>query len=142
MMTAKTDIPSLLRENGIQPSVQRIAIMGYLIDRRVHPTAETIFSDLRRLHPTMSRTTVYNTLRCLVDRRLVNRLDIDPVNARYDVADGPSHGHFMCRRCGSVSDVAMPGDGLGLAVPPGLVVTDTLVNLRGYCPECARRDIE
>ena len=136
MMThTTTDIPAMLRDNGIQPSVQRIAIMSYLIDNRVHPTADAIYNDLRRLHPTLSRTTIYNTLHLLVEHRLVNRLDIDPATARYDIA-GHAHGHFICSSCGAVTDIKLPHV-IDIPGPEGAVVTDTHLSLRGICPRCA-----
>lgn len=55
-----------LIEHNIRPSVQRVAIMQYLLDHRTHPTADDIYTELVKTMPTLSRTTVYNTLQLLV----------------------------------------------------------------------------
>jgi len=54
--------------------------------------------------PTLSKTTVYNTLDLFVERGAVRALAIDEKNARYDV-DISAHAHLLCRSCGSVSDI-------------------------------------
>lgn len=63
--------------HGIKPSVQRLAVMEYLKTHCTHPTADEIFSALSPKMPTLSRTTVYNTLRLLASRGAVLSLDID-----------------------------------------------------------------
>ena len=50
---------------GIRPSIQRVAIMKYLATHHTHPTVEEVFLALKKQLPTVSRTTVYNTLRML-----------------------------------------------------------------------------
>ena len=50
---------------GIRPSIQRVAIMKYLLSHHTHPTVEEVFVALKKQLPTVSRTTVYNTLRML-----------------------------------------------------------------------------
>ncbi|MBR4922900.1 MAG: transcriptional repressor, partial [Bacteroidaceae bacterium] len=47
---------------GIKPSVQRIAIMDYLMTHRTHPAIDEIYLALCEDIPTLSKTTVYNTL--------------------------------------------------------------------------------
>jgi Fe2+ or Zn2+ uptake regulation protein len=54
--------------------------------------------------PTLSKTTVYNTLDLFVERGAVQPLLIDEKNARYDV-DVSAHAHFICRECGAVHDI-------------------------------------
>ena len=53
----------LLKYN-IKPSMQRIAIMDYLMVHRVHPTADEIYNALYPTMPTLSKTTIYNTTGC------------------------------------------------------------------------------
>ena len=43
---------------GIKPSVQRIAIMDYLMTHRTHPTADEVYMALCDSIPTLSKTTV------------------------------------------------------------------------------------
>ena len=93
-----------LRQHSIKPSVQRTAVMDYLMNNRTHPTIEEIYLALSPSMPTLSKTTVYNTLDIFVERGAVRALVIDEKNARYDV-DISAHAHFMCRSCGKVQDI-------------------------------------
>lgn len=93
-----------LRQFSIKPSVQRSAVMDFLIKNRIHPTIDEIYTALSPSMPTLSKTTVYNTLDLFVERGAVRALAIDERNARYDV-DISAHAHFMCKSCGSVHDI-------------------------------------
>ena len=48
-----------LLEYNIKPSMQRIAIMEYLMDHPIHPSADDIYTALSPSMPTLSKTTVY-----------------------------------------------------------------------------------
>lgn len=97
-------VTSHLNAHGIRPSAQRIAIMRYLMENRVHPTADKIYTDLMADNPTLSRTTVYNTLWLFADKHAVTALTIDRTNTRFDYSEMP-HAHFLCRCCGKIFDV-------------------------------------
>ena len=56
-----------LLSHNVKPSAQRIAIMKYLLEHRAHPTVDRIYTELLPAMPTLSRTTVYNTLRVLAE---------------------------------------------------------------------------
>lgn len=125
----------LLTEAGIRPSAQRVAIMQYLMDNLTHPTVDEIFRALHPAWPTMSRTTVYNTLRLLTANGTVDSIDIDSGNAHYDYAPTGSHAHFMCKNCSRIFDLTEP------AIPPpmmeGFEVTSASLCYKGFCPECS-----
>ena len=91
-----------LQKYHIKPSVQRIAIMKYLME---HPTVDEIYTALSPTIPTLSKTTVYNTLKILTEQGAVQTLTIDERNTCYDAATTP-HAHFLCKCCGQIYDLA------------------------------------
>ena len=93
-----------LRQFSIKPSVQRSAVMNFLLNNRIHPTIDEIYLALSPNMPTLSKTTVYNTLDLFVEKGAVRALVIDERNARYDV-DISAHAHFICKSCGKVHDI-------------------------------------
>ena len=93
-----------LRQFSIKPSVQRSAVMSFLLNNRIHPTIDEIYMALSPNMPTLSKTTVYNTLDLFVEKGAVRSLVIDERNARYDV-DISAHAHFICNTCGKVHDI-------------------------------------
>lgn len=121
---------------GIHPSVHRIALMKYLEGHRTHPTVDKIFEDLHPALPTLSKTTIYNTLKLFAEKGAIQIITIDAKNARFD-ADTKTHAHFQCSRCGMVFDVPI------MAFPQvseqdmaDFDIQDTQVYFRGICPKC------
>ncbi len=96
-------IKKLLSKN-IQPSHQRIKILEILEENLEHPNASMIFELLCREMPTISKTTVYNTLNTFVEKGLVSSLTIMSEELRYDGITAPHH-HFLCNKCGRIIDV-------------------------------------
>ena len=65
---------------NIKPSVQRIAIMDYLLAHKTHPSIDEIYLALCKDIPTLSKTTVYNTLKLFVEHGAALMLTIDEKN--------------------------------------------------------------
>ena len=126
-----------LISHGIKPSVQRIAIIDYLIENKTHPTVDMIFNDLYPKIPTLSRTTVYNTLKLLAEQGAILMLTIDDKNSRYD-ADITPHAHFRCNKCGCIKDMAIkdyfPFDDNAKKIE----ITEIQLYCKGYCEQCLR----
>ena len=96
-----------LLDHNIKPSMQRIAIMEYLMNNPVHPSADDIYIALSPSMPTLSKTTVYNTLKLFSEQGAVQMLTIDDRNANFD-ADTSPHAHFLCKCCGRIYDLKAP----------------------------------
>ena len=56
-----------LVKKDIRPSYHRIKVLEYLFDHEDHPTADEIYAVLHSQIPTLSKTTVYNTLNSFVE---------------------------------------------------------------------------
>ena len=127
-----------LLKAGIRPSYPRIRVLDYLVTMKTHPTAEEVFSHLVKEMPTLSRTTVYNTLNLLVGAGLARTLTIEGHEVRYD-GTASCHGHFKCRDCGKIYDFAVD---MGCVDPPDLVrflIDEREVYFRGICPDCVEK---
>ncbi len=125
-----------LIQKNIKPSVQRTAVMEFLLNNRIHATVEEIYLALSPDMPTLSKTTVYNTLNLLVKKGAVQMLLIDEKNARYD-ADISKHGHFFCNSCGKVYDIFnLKPELFQLPTHPQFMIMDVEVSYKGFCNEC------
>ena len=91
---------------NIKPSVQRIAIMDYLLKHKTHPCIDEIYMALCKEIPTLSKTTVYNTLKLFIEHGAARMLTIDERNACFD-GDTSVHAHFQCKACGKIYDLPM-----------------------------------
>ncbi len=93
-----------LRAAGVNPTMQRLAILEFLEGTLTHPTAEEVYAAVHKAYPTIARATVYNTLEALTRAGTILKLAVDSSAARYD-ADLRPHVHFRCRLCGKVYDL-------------------------------------
>ncbi|GAP72570.1 Fur family transcriptional regulator [Candidatus Symbiothrix dinenymphae] len=135
-MRTTSNVVNRLEEAGVKPSVQRMAIMKYLVDHPVHPTVDMIFHALFPAMPTLSKTTVYNTLKLLSEEGVVHSIDIDEKNVRYD-GDISPHAHFKCKGCGAIIDlhIEMP-DNKHIANFSDLKIDECQLYYKGYCKNC------
>ncbi|MCQ2275934.1 MAG: transcriptional repressor [Bacteroidales bacterium] len=133
-------VQEYLMSKGIRPSPQRIAIMDYLLDNCNHPTVEAVYDALHTSMPTLSKTTVYNTLKLFEKKQAVQILNIDERNVRLDATMEP-HAHFQCMRCGKIFDVPVKNGGkmaelLGMNEMTDFEVQQTQIYYKGLCPHC------
>lgn len=128
------DIEELLRGHGIRPSYQRVRILSCLAATKEHPSVDKIYRQLAPELPTLSRTTVYNTLSLFVEAGVAQPIFIDGEELRYD-ADTREHGHFRCRSCGRVFD--FPSESPSPRLPRGFKADLVQLYCVGLCKDCA-----
>lgn len=129
------DITTELVSKNLRPSIQRIKVLEYLIKNQCHPTVEQIFKDLQREIPTLSKTTIYNTLNLFLETGLVKVLTIEDNETRYDIIT-ETHGHFKCGECGAISNFDIDIDSIETEELIGFKVVDKNVYFKGICPKC------
>jgi Fe2+ or Zn2+ uptake regulation protein len=131
------DFSKELIKRNIKPSHQRIQILEYLSSEKNHPTADQIFNDLKIDMPTLSKATVYNTIKAFVQARLVREITIEDNEVRFDfqISD---HGHFKCENCGIIYDFDIVIDNLTSADLKEFQINDKNVYFKGICKQCLK----
>ena len=125
-----------LAESGIRPSYQRLRIYEWIVLSSDHPTADEIYTELVKEIPTLSKTTVYNSLNLFVKNGLIRVLHVRGNETRYD-ANLEEHGHFYCECCGRVYDFPLDVDGLKCHEALNTFEINTRhVYFKGLCPKC------
>ncbi|MCK4524189.1 transcriptional repressor [candidate division WOR-3 bacterium] len=102
--TKNLDPVMLLKEVGLSPTMQRVAILRYLLLNKNHPTVNMIYRDIRKEIPTLSKTSVYNSLDLFRKHNLVFTVPTDEDEKHYDLGL-TSHSHFICRDCNKIYDI-------------------------------------
>lgn len=126
-----------LKQKNIHPTYHRLKVLVYLSQNRNHPTADQIYTGLHQSIPTLSKTTVYNTLRRLVEAGTVREITIEGNEVRYDI-EGEDHGHFKCEECGTIYNFGINHDALAAGDLNGFQVHDRQVHFKGICPACLK----
>lgn len=127
-----------LKDHDVKPSYQRIKIFEYLIKHKNHPTVDTIYHDLVHEIPTLSKTTVYNTLNLFLDKKIVQLIGIEETEARYD-ADISAHGHFKCLSCGKIYDIYTDMMESTIKQLEGFQVFEKQLYFKGVCKRCQEK---
>jgi Fur family peroxide stress response transcriptional regulator len=134
------NLKEILVKNGISPSYHRLKIYEYLVNNHTHPTADMIYADIIHYIPTLSKTTIYNTLKTFAEKGLVYSITIEDNEVRYD-ADVTFHGHFKCLTCGSLYDVDLDQFNIEKKLNAnkkiqGHTITEKQIYLKGFCKKC------
>lgn len=140
-MIAKDQAYNRLLGSGLRPSTQRLAIMSYLLTHKTHPTVEDVYQGVVVDVPTLSRTTVYNTLRLFSEHHAAQMITIDEHRVCYD-GDIHPHVHFYCRECGRVYDL-MDEEAPSLERPKacdGNLIDEAQLYFKGICKECLAKE--
>lgn len=90
----------------LKHSKQRDCIQAFLTTRCDHPTAETVYLNIREEFPKISLATVYRNLSLLADIGEIQKISTGNGPDRFDAIAKP-HNHFVCKECGAVIDLEM-----------------------------------
>ena len=115
----------ILTHHHIKPSPQRLAIMEYLMSSCTHPTIDEMYTCLVRQLPTLSKTTIYNTLRTFVDNGAAQMLTINEKTTCYDADTDLYHG---------TEDIIPKCDTMH-----GHLIKSVQVYYKGICKDCKQQ---
>jgi len=105
MISNINKLENLLKTKGLKPTYQRLKVLEYLNKHMdEHPTVEAIYEALSREIPTISMTTIYNTLNAFLEKGLVSAITITGTEVRYDYVTSHHH-HFLCKKCDRIIDI-------------------------------------
>lgn len=139
MNTDKNLLPvqaaDLMKEKKIHPSYHRLRILEYLMKNKTHPTVEMIYKDLIKEIPTLSKTTIYNTLKMLSGNNLVQELTIEENELRFDF-DTSQHAHFKCIKCHKIYDIMQKFSIYEKTFVEDHKVEEQHIYFRGMCKLC------
>lgn len=90
-------------EKNERMTAQKSFVFGYLKSVKTHPTAETVYKEVRKKLPNISQGTVYRVLNNFKEKGEVQTIETKD-NLHFD-ADISDHAHFICENCGKVYDI-------------------------------------
>jgi Fe2+ or Zn2+ uptake regulation protein len=140
MITNVEELKAWLKQKGIKPTYQRLKILEYLNNNlNNHPTVEMVYDKLHNDIPTLSLTTVYNTLNNFLDKRLVDEVTITGTEVRYDI-NTDYHHHFLCKECGQIIDIDLkcPYAQGKKRILAGHKIDEVHGYFKGICKDCSK----
>jgi Fur family transcriptional regulator, iron response regulator len=120
-----------LKQHGIQPSAQRLAVGSWVLETQAHPSADRVWAEVQERFPMLSRATVYNTLNLFVEKGLLRQLVLAEGKVVFDPRLEPHH-HFIDDDTGHIHDIPWEAVKVGdVSALPGYQVREHMVVLRG-----------
>ena len=130
-----------LRNKGYKATPQRIAICRFALKSKDHPTAQRIYEEVKKIHPTVSLATVYKTLQVLKELGLIQELSLPQGQTRFDCNMRP-HVNLVCLRCGNITDLddsAAHDIVKKVATLTKFVVAGQRLDMYGICQNCSTK---
>jgi Fur family iron response transcriptional regulator len=103
---SRSEILARLENHDILPTPQRLEVADVLLRKPQHMSAEQIIDRLRSNGSTVSKATVYNTLKLFEKNGIVKECVVDPERRFYDSTTHPHH-HFYHVDTGVLTDIAV-----------------------------------
>jgi Fur family iron response transcriptional regulator len=99
------DLPARLRQAGLRPTRQRLALARLLFERgNRHVTAEQLHGEALAAAIRVSLATVYNALHQFTDAGLLREVVVEPGRSYFDT-NVDDHHHFFCESSGNLQDI-------------------------------------
>lgn len=118
-------------------TAQKSFILGYLKSVKCHPTAETVYKEVKKQLPNISQGTVYRVLGNFKQKGDLQTIETkDNIHFDGDISD---HAHFICEDCGNVYDVIDECSTCGILKNKKTKVGKILkykINFYGKCTKC------
>lgn len=130
------------KNEGLGLTKQRQIVLRVIQESDKHLTANEVFDDARRLTPSISFATVYNSLSYLKKKGLIGEIKFGKNANLYD-RKLTRHDHALCNNCGMLVDLELtiPDKLLKEAANRSNFSPMTIeLTLRGLCPDCSGQD--
>lgn len=124
-----------LRTKGMRVSHQRVKVLDFLKKCKGHPSARQVYESLLREMPSLSRTTIYNTLNALAEKGLIGVVRASGGETRYEYSDR-DHCHFFCTSCNTIIDTELMCRHVHAVESQGHRVQSVQGCFYGVCKEC------
>lgn len=139
---SNTDIESILNENGIAPTANRILVMKELM-KASHPTSLAEMEAL--LEFSMDKASIFRVFELFAKKDIVHVIEDGSRSLKYELCHGGGHHtisdqhvHFYCEECKEThcfENVSVPV----IDIPDGYTPHAVNYMIKGICPKCRNK---
>lgn len=119
-------------------SKQRELILNEVRNNHLHPTADIIYTNLKKDNPGLSLGTVYRNLSQLTEHGFISKLSMPNQSDRFDMNTKP-HAHLICENCNNIFDIESSYIDTfinDLSKKEDIEVSNYDIILKGICNNC------
>lgn len=124
---------------GYRVTRQRALILDAICAGRGHTPLSDIYGRVRKVDPSVDRSTVYRTIKVFTDAGIVVSADTGGAELTYEITGAEPHHHLVCRACHGeleFDDTLLDGLNAALLDRYGFRVETDHVVLFGTCAIC------
>ena len=130
-------VEQTLKSSGMKVTPQRVMLLKYIMENPgAHLSAEDIHEHVKSIAPNIPAATVYNILKALSDKGIINFIELDG-KALYESRTDP-HINFQCLSCGRIEDYEISGNVEPILNNVRGIITNSTILLKGICSECTK----
>jgi Fur family peroxide stress response transcriptional regulator len=132
------ELINALKDKNFRLTPQRIELVKMIAVSEGHPSAASLFEQVKKRFPTMSQATVYKTLAMLKGMNQVLEIDLHG-DSHYDGNRPEPHPHLVCIKCGRIMDGDYemdPSSLKKLELSSGFQIKSLQINFLGLCAAC------
>ena len=96
-------LATYLEKNHLKQTKQREPILQTFLEAQRHVTSEDLYQAVRAEHSNIGYTTVYRTMKLLVEAGLATERHFDDGITRYEI-EHEHHDHLVCIKCGKITE--------------------------------------
>ena len=136
--TERATLTSYLDSKKLKHTKQRDVILTTFLDAKSHVSAEQLYDRVRDVNAGIGYTTVYRTLKLLVDAGIAQERRFDDGLTRYEV-EHKHHDHLVCLNCGRIIEFASEEIEVAqeqIAKDQGFKILHHRHELYGHCSGC------
>ncbi len=135
-------LAAYLEKNHLKHTKQRELILQVFLEAKRHLTSEDLYQSVRQDHPNVGYTTVYRTMKLLVEAGLATEHHFDDGITRYEI-EQRHHDHLVCIKCGKIQEFEcemIEDTQNAIAKRYGFRILRHRHELYGHCPECQQSE--
>jgi len=143
MEAAKAEYLRQLERRGLKRTAQRERVVDLFLSTEGHLSAEEFYHLVRQHCQNIGYSTVYRTLRLLVEMGLADPVQLGGEITRFEHKfEHEHHDHLVCTRCGRSVEFRSPElEALQekVARQHGFSPQEHRLEIRGLCSDCAAK---
>ena len=131
-----------LEQHNLKHTKQRELVLGAFLEAKRHVSSEDLYQVVREKHPNVGYTTVYRTMKLLVEAGLATERHFDDGITRYEI-EQEHHDHLVCVKCGKIQEFEcemIERTQREIAARYRFRVLRHRHELYGHCAECDRAE--
>ncbi len=132
-----------IQKQGLKRTSQRDLILDVFLQTEEHVSGEDLYQLVREKDPSVGQTTVYRTLRLLIDAGLAREVRFGDGRAHYEHNyKHQHHDHMICKECGKIIEFYSPElEAIqdAMAAKHRFELTSHLLRMIGICADCRKK---